>query len=159
MRGRPERYDRFFESLQQDISRRSWPFRHPTGQNYALLGRPPGTPSFVEWHMDLASENTGGLRVQLYLGNHIQRRGRDPLRLLEDRADALREASGFPDKLSFERWTTRAGVGAQRLAVYLPGAVEEEERHTEFREWLVSRMAGMREGVGRAAPDLGDAFT
>ena len=151
-------YDWFFDGVRRDVAKHGWAFRHPAGSNYALLGRPPGTPSFVEWPVDLASESSGGLRVQLYLGNDVQRRGRNPLSLLEDRASALRDDFGLSDKFSFERWTTRAGTGAQRLAVYLPGEVEQEHRHAEFREWLVSRMAALREAVGRAAPDFGDAF-
>ena len=153
---RRDSYDDFFSLLHRDLQQQhpEWRYRHPAGQNYALLGRPDGTPSFVEWHLDFASEHTDALRAQLYLGNDVQRRGWDPLSLLEERMEALADAYGRPERLRAERWATRGGAQAQRLAVYLPGSIEERNRHEEFQSWMIDRLAALRTAVDQLVPDL-----
>lgn len=155
---KPRLYDQFFAQLEDKAAASDEPagLRHAgQGKNWARLGRPEGWPSWTQYQMDFQKQVAPArMRVQLYLGNDVQRKGRDVRSELLNEHDDLEDA--FGECLRFEQWTTTEHEVAQRLAAYswpttVDRAVDEFDRHAE---WLLDRHKRLRNAVSVVLPRL-----
>src|SRR3954447_4164517 len=117
--------------------------------NYWTFAGPTVPGAWSVWSCNFP-KNPSRLRVEIYFGNELQRRGVDVLDVLRRNEDVLSKVYDRPEQINFEKWMTGGGHVAERLAVYRSGDAALIKEHDEYLEWFTDRLAQLQAAVQAA---------